>query len=649
MTLKYRPEIDGLRAIAVMAVLIYHVKFFIGDTQFLSGGYIGVDIFFVISGYLISSIILKEIQNNKFSFQNFYERRARRILPALLTVMLASLPFAWIYMLPQEMKEYAGSILSSLAFVSNFWFWQEDSYWAAPSALKPFLHTWSLSVEEQFYIFFPIFMIIAWKYCRAYLIHLIMAVFILSLLLAGFNIIGGQDFAFYLLPARAWELFAGAILAYYTLQKPQRLEKSYTHIFPKIGLFLILGSFFFFDEKTDHPSFLTLIPVIGTMMLIWFCQKGEIVSNVLSSKIFVGVGLISYSLYLWHFPIIAFSLLINSEPTLMLKIGWMIASFVGAIATYYFIEQPFRNKKRISLRLFSVLMGAVLLFLIAVNMFIYKSNGLADRQNEFNQKIVTDYWMHIENREKFWTYKGCWWNEDYFSENSAPFAECLSHEKPFTPPKIMLIGDSNLAGLVPGLIETYGRTSIIQRIVTGCLPVIFEKDRKICQIGIAKAFEDIETLKPDLIILGGRYMTQKHFDLMENTFDQYLKDYKDKIAILGPLPRWGMRNTREYMVPKLRDLNHAGKIDLSQGALYLEPDDFTFELEEMGEALAAKLGVSYLSPVDVLCKEEEKLCLAKINQDRDSITTWDYGHLTEKSSLYIVEKVKQDLDDMISN
>jgi peptidoglycan/LPS O-acetylase OafA/YrhL len=201
MSLKYRAEIDGLRTIAVVSVILYHAKFLLGNSYLFKGGFIGVDIFFVISGYLTTSIILRELKEGRFSFFSFYERRARRILPVLFTVIIASIPFAWLYMLPMEMKKYAGSILSSLGFVSNIWFFSEDSYTAAPSTLKPFLHTWSLSVEEQFYILFPIFLLLSWKFFRGYLVSIFTILFLLSLQLSevGCSYQGGVQGCLFLL------------------------------------------------------------------------------------------------------------------------------------------------------------------------------------------------------------------------------------------------------------------------------------------------------------------------------------------------------------------------------------------------------------------------------------------------------------------
>jgi len=243
MTIKYRPEIDGLRAIAVIAVVLYHAGFVINGTNSFSGGYIGVDIFFVISGYLITSIIIKEMAEQKFSFLKFYERRARRILPALFIVMLSSLPFAWIYLLPKAMKEYAASILSSLVFSSNFWFWQEDNYWAEPSALKPFLHTWSLSVEEQFYLVFPMILVMLWRFAKRHITSILVAGFLLSLLVAELGTIIHPDFTFYLLPSRGWELLAGAILAKHEMDHGRLNRPCFDTFMPILGLFLIFYAY----------------------------------------------------------------------------------------------------------------------------------------------------------------------------------------------------------------------------------------------------------------------------------------------------------------------------------------------------------------------------------------------------------------------
>jgi len=315
MSIKYRPEIDGLRAIAVVSVVLYHAEFVFRGNNPFRGGFIGVDIFFVISGFLITSIILKQVQDGNYSFKDFYERRARRILPALFAVMAASIPFAWKLMLPQALKEYAGSILSSLFFGSNIWFWSESSYWDAPSALKPFLHTWSLSIEEQFYVFFPILVLVVWKYAQQYLTSIFIIAFLVSLQMADHGSVANPDATFYLLHSRAWELLAGAVLAKFSIDYGRLSHPFLDATMPAVGLFLILNAIFFFNHDMKHPSFMTLLPVLGTVIIIWFANKGELVTDMLSTKVFVGLGLISYSLYLWHFPVFAFARIHDSSQT----------------------------------------------------------------------------------------------------------------------------------------------------------------------------------------------------------------------------------------------------------------------------------------------------------------------------------------------
>ena len=259
MKIDYRPEIDGLRAIAVIAVILYHAQITIFDSYPFKGGFIGVDIFFVISGYLITYIILKEIiTTGNFSYKYFYQRRVRRIIPALLGVMLLSIPFAWIYLLPSSFDDFSRSILYSLGFGSNFYFhYTGQQYGAISGLLKPYLHTWSLAVEEQFYILFPILLVITVKYFKKYLIFFFILFFCISLGLAEFSSKNYQSAAFYFLHTRVWELLAGSIMAYYELKKGHRgKNKIFKLIFPSIGIFFNSFKYYFF-QTLFSPSVLT--------------------------------------------------------------------------------------------------------------------------------------------------------------------------------------------------------------------------------------------------------------------------------------------------------------------------------------------------------------------------------------------------------
>ncbi len=393
MKLTYRPEIDGLRAIAVGAVILYHAQITILGHQPFKGGFIGVDIFFVISGYLITSIILKELlTTGSFSFKHFYERRIRRILPALLFVMLVSLPFAWMYLLPSSFVDFSKSILYSLGLSSNFYFWYSDQAYGAESALlKPFLHTWSLSVEEQYYILFPIVLLITFKYFRKYLVHILILGFVVSLGLAAWGSKNYPSFNFYVLPTRGWELLAGSILAYFEITNDKRSEnKTLNLILPTLGLLLIGHSILFFNDEMFHPSFYTLSPIIGVCLIIWFSNKDEIITKILSTKLFVGIGLMSYSLYLWHYPIFSFARISEfTQGSLFKKFLLGIIIALVSIFSYYFIERPFRNRHYKFKIIFSIII-IFISFLLVLNIYVIQKKGLKNRMPSIILNSLSD-------------------------------------------------------------------------------------------------------------------------------------------------------------------------------------------------------------------------------------------------------------------
>ena len=397
MKLIYRPEIDGLRACAVGAVILYHAQLNILGHEVFEGGFIGVDIFFVISGYLISSIILKElISTGSFSFKYFYERRIRRILPVLLFVMLVSLFFSWKILLPSSFVDFAKSMLYSLGFSSNLYFHYSGQEYAALSGLlKPFLHTWSLSVEEQYYILFPAVLLIIFKYFRKYLIHILIIGFAISLGLAEWTSRNYPSISFYFLHTRMWELLAGSLLAYIEIRRGYRSKhKKFNLILPTIGLSLILHSILFFNDKMFHPSLYTLSPIIGVCLIIWFSNKDEIVTKILSTKLFVGIGLISYSLYLWHYPIFSFYRNVHFfyPSSLNSKIFVIFFLFVISFLSYKFIERPFRTKNTVNFNLIIKFLFITYLFLILFLICVIKLNGLPNRfipiiSNYYSEKI----------------------------------------------------------------------------------------------------------------------------------------------------------------------------------------------------------------------------------------------------------------------
>tara|TARA_B100000989_G_scaffold298562_1_gene288448 strand:- start:46 stop:2064 length:2019 start_codon:yes stop_codon:yes gene_type:complete len=435
MKLTYRPEIDGLRAVSVISVVLYHAKLTFFGYQPFKGGFIGVDIFFVISGYLITSIILKELINTgSFSFKYFYERRIRRILPTLLFVMLASLPFAWIYLLPSSFIDLLKSIIYSLGFSSNFYFHYSDTQYAAESGLlKPFLHTWSLSVEEQYYILFPLIFLISFKYFRKYLIYILILGFIISLTLADWGSRNHPQFNFYVLPTRGWELLAGSILAYFEISKGFRSKSSTLNfIFPSVGLLLIIHSIIFFNDKMLHPSFYTISPIIGACLVIWFSNKNEIITKILSTKLFVGVGLISYSLYLWHFPIFAYArnigLILKFENVIYLLI---LLTILLSIFSYFVIEKKFRDKNFQFKKIFKCVCFAYF-FILIFSFFVILNDGVKKRFPQILNNIDSE-------DDIFYALK----NQD--GGMCLGYFYCASNKK--SEKKVFLLGDSHMAAI----------------------------------------------------------------------------------------------------------------------------------------------------------------------------------------------------------
>ena len=363
----YRKEIDGLRALAVIPVILYHAGY-----GWISGGYIGVDIFFVISGYLITSIIIKEQDAGTFSLANFYERRIRRILPALFFVLLLTLPFAWLWLLPHELKDFGKSLAAVIVFASNLLFWKESDYFAADAELIPLLHTWSLAVEEQFYVFFPIIMMIFWALGKRWLVAIFSIIGLLSL---GLTEWGWRHFAeanFFLIPTRAWELMIGSLVAFYLYNNKNHLQSTgmINQIASTIGLLLILYAIFFFNSDTPFPSLYALAPTTGAALIILFASSGTIANTLLSTKPMIGIGLISYSAYLWHQPLFVFARIRSlDEPSAWLFGLLSIASLALAYFSWRFIESPFRNKQRFTRK--QIFTTAILVSLVFIGIGVY--------------------------------------------------------------------------------------------------------------------------------------------------------------------------------------------------------------------------------------------------------------------------------------
>ena len=362
--MNYRREIDGLRAIAVLPVILFHAGF-----EWFRGGFVGVDVFFVISGYLITSIIISGKEASTFTILRFYERRARRILPVLFLVMLACLPFAWLWMLPAEMVSFSKSLVAVSLFASNILFWRETGYFATANELKPLLHTWSLSVEEQYYVLFPLFLLLAWRLGRRWIIGILAATMIASLCLAQWGSINSPSASFYLLPTRGWELLIGALAAFYLNTRlvvhTGSRQNAISQAGSLLGLLLISYAVVAFDKNTPFPGFYALIPTLGTVFVILFATPSTIAGHLLGSKVLVGIGLLSYSAYLWHQPLFAFARMRSLEAPGAVQLFFLaLLSIVLAFLSWKLVERPCRDDSKTSRR--AIFGGAFIAGLVMV-------------------------------------------------------------------------------------------------------------------------------------------------------------------------------------------------------------------------------------------------------------------------------------------
>ncbi len=383
--MKYRAEIDGLRALAVVPVILFHAGF-----NVFSGGYVGVDVFFVISGYLITTIISDEMDEGRFSLIGFYERRARRILPALFFIVLVCTPFAWAWYTPAALEDFAQSLIAVATFSSNILFWLESGYFDAAAELKPLLHTWSLAVEEQYYILFPLFLMFTWRIGRSAVLTILVITFFVSLGVAHWGAYNSPAAAFYLLPTRGWEILLGAFCAFYLNQRKTGFRKLIDQCFSLLGLLLIGLAIFTFHDATPIPGLLMLVPTSGTALLILCANEGTWARTILSTKPFVGLGLVSYSAYLWHQPLLAFMKYHTfGEYGVVEVVGILVVALVLSILSWRYVEVPFRRRDLVPRKIVFSSAIATAALIIAVGLVgVFKNSTLGPQADRLASAVV---------------------------------------------------------------------------------------------------------------------------------------------------------------------------------------------------------------------------------------------------------------------
>ncbi|MCO7563577.1 acyltransferase [Pseudomonas sp. S 311-6] len=396
---KYRPEIDGLRAIAVLSVILFHAGF-----SSFSGGFVGVDIFFVISGFLITTILIGDQEKGGISIKKFYQRRAKRIMPALFVVIFATLPAAWLFLPPPELKSYFASIAATATFSSNILFWYESGYWDTATSLKPLIHTWSLAVEEQYYIIFPMLVMAAWRLGRSWFALIVLAISVASIWFAEHYLKIDQMVSFYMLPSRAWELLAGSLTALYLIRRSAPIHSGLANQALSLsGLSMIIYAIFSYTEKTPFPGINAAWPVLGSALLIATAGPRTLVGMVLGSRPFVMIGLISYSAYLWHQPIIAMMKLRGfGEITSMGSAIAISLTICLSYLSYRFIEKPVREGNSVFGRKPLAATSMAAISFIAIAGYGYSKDGFPSRidsvysadarsvENAFRKKYILD-------------------------------------------------------------------------------------------------------------------------------------------------------------------------------------------------------------------------------------------------------------------
>lgn len=625
----HRREIDGLRAVAVLPVMLFHA-----GIELFGGGFVGVDVFFVISGYLITSIILAEKQAGTFSLVGFYERRARRILPALFVVMSACFAFAWHWLLmPGDMKEFSQSVIAVSVFSSNVFFsWMAGGYFDTGSTLKPLLHTWSLAVEEQYYLLFPLIILLVWRRGMRWVVGSLVVAMVGSLAAARWGASHMPVAAFYLLPTRAWELLIGAFIACHFFCRPDSQHgRTLSQVGSLVGLLLVVFALVAFSRSVSIPiSLRMLTATAGTALLIVFASPQTLVGTLLGSRPLVGIGLVSYSAYLWHQPLFAFTRLRSLDTTGSPLVYLLLCGLALVLAyfTWRYVERPFRDRRRISTRTVFIAGLAMAAILISLGLLGDRSGGFPDRLSA-EQKDVAAY------REKH-DYGPIYRIGECFLDGGQTYKNfSLACKKLVKGHRSLLIwGDSHAAALAVGLRATV--PNVIQYAAGACPPIVDKSFSRVPNCKDANDFVigEVGQIKPDIVLLHADWLNsgdpESNLNVMV-TVDRILRvSPSSRIFIVGSVPQWS---------PTLPLLLLRKGMALNK-PLYMPIPQFS-DLKAFDDRLrtaATARGVTFLSALDALCDNE--MCLAVLESNGTyEPTAWDSAHLTESGSLLLARKL----------
>ncbi len=610
----YRPDIDGLRAIAVLPVLLYHA-----NVPGFSGGFIGVDVFFVISGFLITGIIAREIDAGDFSILTFYERRARRILPALLAMIAFVLIAASLLFLPGDFTGVAPSALAAIGFLANVWLFTETGYFQGDAETTPLLHTWSLGVEEQFYIMVPILFILIARYAHGWRIKAVLALTLGSFVWAVLKQADVDGFAFYLLPTRAWELFAGSLLAMGVV--PAIKHRAVAEIVCAAALGALVAATMLYDRHTVFPGVAALAPVLAAAALI-HCAPGTWTGRLLSLKGPVWIGLISYSLYLWHWPLIVFwRYTLDEKLTFYHSAGLIILSIAIAWASWRFIEQPFRNKARFPAARIWRWSGGGIAITAAASLALIWQGGWQSRFDAETLKFASASADHSPVRD--------YCVVDRIADHSP---ECTLGAS--TQPKAVIWGDSHAVEIAWVLGEDYGAQgeAIMQRTRGSCAPAIgyhSAKDERCAAFNTAVLQEISATPTVQTVYLAGYWAQAPYFAAgIDRLLDQTITDLhamgKD-VVLIGPIP------TQPVPAPRLLALHGRGASTLPTADFIGETAWFTRHYPDWRAR-----GVTIIDPIDRFNDNGRTIIVAA-----DQPLYYDEHHLSLSGARHVLGALPQ--------
>ena len=619
--MQYRADIDGLRAIAVLLVIAYHF----GLTQF-SGGYLGVDVFFVISGFLITSQILSQIERGQFRFADFYARRARRILPALFAVVGSSLVAGYILLLPLDLKALGEQAMYAVFGVSNFYFLSETGYFSREAHQLPLLHTWSLGVEEQFYLIWPLICVatLSWlklgaRLTLAVLFVLSAASFAWLLLNRGTN----PEFSFFMLPTRAWQLGLGAMIAF----APSVSQRGLSEVQVLIGLALILASATLTNADDKTMEYGIIGATVGAGLIVWPKGQNGLADRLLSITPLVGVGKISYSAYLWHWPLFVFFIVWNSGA---MPEGYEIAALALvtlalSYLSYLFIETPFRQRKDSSFRILAVAfsMAAAIGLL---GFFLFKNEGAPGRLSAEDQLIAQYLERKIVKPDEY----ACSFPD---LEGLEGEIKCLDEDRFGVP--VLLMGDSHANHFQAALRNRYPDAYFHLATYTHCLPLLGgtpnkynSKNAKQCNENYRILFDGLlKEGRYETIILSARWRINDWSGIDETV--RFLKQYADRVIVFGP--------TLEYVspLPSLLLQDAFPRRSVQTLTESYSKNEILHEINAtMRDSVPAE-GGTYFSILDLLCPKKGEECTS-IDEAGIPIAR-DYGHLTYEGANFILK------------